>query len=131
MGIPINHPAIAQAVVRGLIAQARPEPVAALPPGLSEKAFQAEVVKLAEANGWQVYHTWDSRRSPAGFPDLVMLCGPALVFAELKVAKNTTTPAQEEWLEGLAKVPHVRVRRWRPEHWAEICAELTAEGSAA
>ena len=36
----------------------------------TEKGFQAAVVELARLRGWLVYHTYDSRRSAKGFPDL-------------------------------------------------------------
>ena len=39
---------------------------------VTEKAFQTAVVELAELCGWKVYHTYDSRRSAPGFPDLVL-----------------------------------------------------------
>src|SRR5688572_19177552 len=39
----------------------------------TERAFQAQVVKYARLMGWTAYHTHDSRRSQAGFPDLVLV----------------------------------------------------------
>lgn len=40
---------------------------------ISERQLQATVIDLAKAYGWRYYHTYDSRRSPEGFPDLVLL----------------------------------------------------------
>lgn len=94
--------------------------------GLSEAQFQAKVVALARANAWAAYHTHDSRRSEAGFPDLVMLRRGRLVVAELKVGSNKTTADQDKWLALFADLPGARVFRWRPEDWSEICKELEA-----
>jgi hypothetical protein len=53
------------------------------------------------------YHTHDSRRSPAGFPDLVLVhpTRPELgiVFLELKSAKGRTSPAQARWIMALRR----------------------------
>ena len=40
---------------------------------MSERDFQGQVISMAEALGWLVYHTYDSRHSKAGFPDLNMV----------------------------------------------------------
>ena len=67
-------------------------------PRLTEKQFQRQVEQLAHTLGWSVYHTWNSMRSVAGFPDLLMLRGPRCVVAELKVGGKQPTPAQQAWL---------------------------------
>lgn len=101
-------------------------------PPISEREFQAQVKELALWNGWLVYHTFDSRRSDAGFPDLVLARGQQLIFAELKSAKGRVTAEQQAWLDALGRVaaalvqpglpPHVPVRvvMWRPADWDEI-----------
>ncbi len=68
---------------------------------ITEKAFESQVKSLAKIFGWRYYHTWRSFHSPAGFPDVVMVRPPRLVFAELKSEKGKTTPEQEGWLEDL------------------------------
>ncbi|MEW6583441.1 MAG: VRR-NUC domain-containing protein, partial [Actinomycetota bacterium] len=55
---------------------------------LSEAAFQDQVVDLARLRGWLVYHTFDSRHSAAGFPDLILARGDRLVAAELKTQRG-------------------------------------------
>jgi len=42
-----------------------------LGPTPTEKQFAQQVVDLARLLGWQVYRTWLSVRSQAGFPDLI------------------------------------------------------------
>lgn len=89
----------------------------------SEKAFQADVVKFAKRCGWEdVYHTFNSKKSSPGFPDLV--CGrtvrpPFVIVAELKVGDNVPTSDQERWLNyfRLAGVPTFV---WCPKDWPVI-----------
>lgn len=40
---------------------------------MSESVFQSKVINMAKSLGWEHYHTHDSRRSVAGFPDLVLV----------------------------------------------------------
>lgn len=63
-----------------------------------EAIFQSLIIAAAEAAGWLVYHTQDSRRCQAGFPDLV-LAHPAhgLVFAELKANTGKLSAEQIRW----------------------------------
>jgi hypothetical protein len=110
----------AEAVRRGLI----PATATAPAPGASEKEFQAAVVRLAESHGWRVYHTHDSRRSEAGFPDLCMVRRGVLVFIELKSEVGLPTAAQKEWLADLELVTGVVVRLWRPSDWNEVVTLL-------
>ncbi|VTR96025.1 vrr-nuc domain-containing protein : VRR-NUC domain protein OS=Micrococcus luteus SK58 GN=HMPREF0569_1589 PE=4 SV=1: VRR_NUC [Gemmata massiliana] len=93
--------------------------------GASESEFQAQLVREAKRLGWECYHTHDSRRSEAGFPDLVLIRGPVLIVAELKVKRNKPTAAQVKWLELFAGAG-ARAFHWRPENWAEIVEQLRA-----
>ena len=93
----------------------------------SEKDFQAAVVKLAISHGWKVYHTYDSRRSEPGYPDLTMLRGRSIVVAELKVEPNKPTAAQEKWLAAW-KLTDAEVYVWYPSSWREIVARLRETG---
>ena len=68
---------------------------------ISEKQFESQVKDLAKIYGWKYYHTWRSIHSPAGFPDVVMVRPPRLIFAELKSEKGKLTVEQEEWLATL------------------------------
>ncbi|MBX6754520.1 MAG: VRR-NUC domain-containing protein [Thermorudis peleae] len=96
---------------------------------VTEKAFTQQVIELARLLGWQVYHTWLSVRSPAGFPDLVLAKpGRPLILAELKAERGKLSPAQEAWLAVLQQVPGIIVRVWRPSDWDEIVAALQGAG---
>lgn len=94
---------------------------------ISEKDFMATVKDLALLNGWLVYHTYDSRRSDAGFPDLVLVRAPRVIFAELKSAKGPPTRKQRVWLEELGFCPGVERYLWRPCDWEEVAQKLARE----
>lgn len=79
----------------------------------TEADFQGRVIGLAKSLGWSVYHTHYSKHSEAGFPDLVLVRPPRLIFAELKVwPRITPRPAQVEWLARLGAVPCVESYLW-------------------
>ena len=80
---------------------------------MTEKALQAAIAKFARERGWLVYHTYDSRRSAPGFPDLVMVRREQLVFAELKNDKGRLTQDQENWRAALIRADQAYFV-WRP-----------------
>lgn len=90
---------------------------------LTEKEFQVQVVEVARACGWHWYHSHDSRRSPAGFPDLVLVRGDRLIFAELKRESGRVTEAQRDWIDALSGGPWTACV-WRPSDWETITAML-------
>jgi hypothetical protein len=72
---------------------------------MSERTLQAAVVRLLKQHHYLVYHTWDSRRSPSGFPDLIACHqepGHAALALELKTATGHITLPQQAWLADLA-----------------------------
>ena len=87
---------------------------------VSERDFQRQVVELAELTGWRTYHTYDSRRSNPGFPDLVLVRPPRVVFVELKRERGHMTTTQRQWAEDLGDCPQVEYYLWRPSDWDEI-----------
>lgn len=92
-------------------------------PGPTEKEWMATVVEYARLRGWMVYHTHDSRRSEAGFPDLTLVKGERLMFVELKRDGLNPTPAQQAWLkalEGAGAETYV----WRPADWSDTVEVL-------
>jgi hypothetical protein len=96
---------------------------------MSEETFQRKVIALAHELGYErIYHTYDSRRSVAGYPDLHMVSarrGRSL-FAELKTMRGTVSPDQRHWLNDLRAVG-VEAHVWRPIHLFDgtITAVLT------
>ena len=104
-------------------------------PYISEKRLLAAVRELARVSGWLCYHTHDSRRSEAGFPDLVLARGGRVVFAELKSERGRLRPEQRVWLDALAEAEH-EVHLWRPADWengkiASVLGGLTNRKSVA
>jgi hypothetical protein len=97
---------------------------------MSEKDLQRAVLELAALLGWRAYHTHDSRRSHRGFPDLTLVRGDRLVFAELKSAAGRMRPEQDEWLEALGHVPGVEAYCWRPGDLEAAAAVLSARTAA-
>jgi hypothetical protein len=104
----------------------------------SEAAFQRQIEQLAGFYGWTTYHTHDSRRSAPGFPDLVLVRPPELIFAELKTDKGRIRPEQQQWLTMLYEVsvaveravsrgpvsdeldPRIDTYVWRPRDFDDI-----------
>lgn len=80
---------------------------------MTEAEWQRQVIDLARMYGWRVYHTFDSRRSSPGWPDLVLARAPVFMVVELKTDKGRVRPAQREWLELLAACG-VEAHIWRP-----------------
>lgn len=85
-------------------------------PKLTEDQFQQQIIDLAKLHGYTlIYHVYDSRRSQAGFPDLVLVNerrGVAL-FRELKTSTGRLTEAQHNWLTGM-KIAKLNADVWRP-----------------
>ena len=86
-----------------------------------EQEFQQRIIELARIAGFEhIYHTFDSRHSPAGFPDLILLKGGRQIVAEVKGDyKGQPTPEQYFWLVEFSKVTK-DTYFWRPEDWEEI-----------
>ena len=87
---------------------------------LSEKDFSKQVKDLASVFHWHLYHTWTSIHSAKGFPDLVMVKPPRLIFCELKNETGKLTESQEEWGELLKACPGVEYHCWKPSQWETI-----------
>jgi len=90
-----------------------------------ERAFQHAVRKMALQGGWLFYHTYDARKSDAGFFDCVCAKpGYPLILAELKAATGVLTVEQQHWHDTVAHVAAVECYIWRPEDMAEIVSKL-------
>ena len=88
-------------------------------PALTEKQFMAQVVELATVLGWSVYHTFDSRRSAAGWPDLALWRQGTFALVELKRAGGKVSVAQQLTIAGLREAG-VCAGVWRPGDWGAI-----------
>lgn len=103
---------------------------------MSERAFQAMVIKLAKWLKYTyIYHEYDSRKvSACGFPDLVFLRAydpkkPMLparaIYAELKKEKGIISDDQIVWLTTFSALGH-ECYLWRPRHWNDIVRILSS-----
>lgn len=91
--------------------------------------FQEWLRQLAGVTNWLYYHTHQSKHSPAGFPDTVLVKqdgkGAArMIFAELKIGKREPTTEQVKWLMAAQRVPGVESYCWYPHQRDEIEAKL-------
>ncbi len=89
---------------------------------ISEKVWRSQVVALAKTFGWEVYFTWTSIHSPAGFPDLV-LARDRVIFAELKTEIGRLTDRQTHWLDVL-RAAGQECYVWRPSDWETVAQTL-------
>lgn len=98
---------------------------------ISEKSFQAVIVRLGRLTGWKAHHQYDSRRSEPGWPDLVLIPirPPARgtpAFIELKRHDGKLTGPQRETLKALRSAGLTRVWVWRPNQIDAIQTWLRA-----
>jgi len=84
---------------------------------VSEKDFQGQIIDLAVMYGWAWCHLQDSRKmvrrgdttflvgdvGAKGWPDLVLVRAPEVLFWEVKKELGKTTPEQDEWLLRLSE----------------------------
>lgn len=92
-------------------------------PPLTEKAYQQRIIDLAKVCGWLHYHPFDSRRSVAGFPDLVLVHPRRKIiqYYEVKTDTGKVSEAQRAWIAALnlagAQACVVRPAEW--DAWLE------------
>jgi hypothetical protein len=89
---------------------------------MTEDQLLNAVRQYARLMGWLTFHVHDSRRSEPGYPDLTLVRGGRLIFAELKKEGGKVTPEQRAWLTELGDVArysmgNVAVYTWKPSDW--------------
>ena len=77
--------------------------------------LQEAVERECKQRGLEYHHHYDSRRSRAGWPDMVILLALDVIFVELKRQKTRPTISQFRWLNLLSS-RRCRVYLWRPIH---------------
>lgn len=99
---------------------------------LSEAEFQSQVRQVAEIYRWGMHHNPESRRADPGFPDLVLVRPPRILFVELKTDRGRLDKRertdkkgkplwnQQDWKDALEGCPGVEYYLWRPRDFDEI-----------
>lgn len=67
----------------------------------TKAAFRAEVINLAKLQGWRCWYVSSGGRSCAGWPDLVLIRRPRIVFLELKAERTPVTADQKSTIAAL------------------------------
>lgn len=107
-------------------ARRQPRVVDPRPP---ERELQDRLIEAGRLSGWLVYHTHDSRKSEAGFPDLVMVRDGVLLAVECKrgPAELRAMPEEQQaWLAALGEVPGVATIVTTPENEGRVLEWITA-----
>jgi hypothetical protein len=101
---------------------------------MTERAWMGQVLAYAALRGWRAFHDNATNaprrcrkcrevvhlpRNEAGWPDLVLVRRPRVVFAELKSERGVVSPAQAEWIAALRACGQ-DVYIWRPSQWTEV-----------
>ena len=89
---------------------------------LSEGEWQQQIIDYAELRGWMVFHDTDSRKNRRGFPDLVLIRPPDVIFLECKTEakRSKPSPEQAEWIRKLKLCRRIQADIARPRHWPDI-----------
>ena len=107
-------------------------------PRVTEKDFLQQVLSLAQLKGWLTAHfrpamntrgQWMTavQGDGAGFPDLVLVRPPEILFVELKGPKGRLSEAQRVWLIKLGECQSesMTVHVWKPADWDSIVEVLS------
>jgi hypothetical protein len=87
-----------------------------------EKVLQSNVAGLCKRLKLGYYHTYDSRRSPKGFPDCVIWGPGGVIFRELKREKEQPKPHQVATMDAMREAGQ-DVGIWRPSDWFDDTIE--------
>jgi hypothetical protein len=102
---------------------------------VTENDWKRRVLDAAKLFGWRFAHFRPAQTTKGwrtameghkGFPDLVLVRSPRVIFAELKVAAKLTDE-QAEWLDALGTSPGVESYVWRPTDWESVYLTLAKD----
>ncbi len=95
---------------------------------MTERELLDVVRDACRWGGLLTFHTYDSRRSEPGFPDVVVVGPSGVIFRELKSERGRLTPDQVRWLDRL-NAAGANAAVWRPADWpARVLTELASIG---
>ncbi len=98
---------------------------------VTEREFQDQIVELGHLYHWQIAHFRPARKldgswaTPVsadgkGWPDLVLVRGDRVIFAEAKSENGKLSQEQREWLDLLKATKGVEVYLWKPSIFEDI-----------
>lgn len=96
----------------------------------TEAQLDAAEVEFCQRFGFATYHTHDSQRSEAGFPDRCIDTPDMLWVLENKGWQpgrkryGTPTLAQTDWLTSLDRKPSITARLVYPWQWPALATEI-------
>ncbi len=100
---------------------------------ISEASFQSQVVELARLYGWRLMHMKPTQIRPgrwvtattgdSGFPDLVLVKGKSVIYAELKRSNGQLSDGQRVWIDALLRAGQ-EVHVWFPLDLPDIETRL-------
>jgi hypothetical protein len=117
-----------------------PDAAAVINNAMTEKKLFEHVRAHLEMFRWLWYHTYDSRRSNGGFPDIVATqytdmrffdpnhWRARVIYVELKSEQGRLGFRQKIWLEHLRR-SRMEVHVWRPSDLASGLIERVLRGS--
>lgn len=88
-------------------------------PKMSERELQDAILDYATLRNWRTYHTFDSRHSSSGFPDIILCRRERLLAIELKSDTGRITGEQLAWLGSFADAG-AETYVWRPADWPDV-----------
>jgi hypothetical protein len=92
---------------------------------LPERDLQDNVLEMARWLNWLTYHTFDSRRSQPGLPDIIAIRNQTVLWIELKKDDRARLrPEQQLWSEKLLEAGQ-DYRRWSWTSWLSGEVERT------
>lgn len=95
---------------------------------VTETDWERQVIEWAKRDGWMVYSIHDSRtqhwQTDSGFPDLTMVRGDRIIFAELKKVGGRLRRSQQFWAAALLGCPGVEWYVWTPSDEDEVREKL-------
>lgn len=85
---------------------------------MSEAKLQANFTDAAEKIGWRWHHETDSRKSPRGLPDIILVhvVQRRIIFVELKNMTRKETLEQLQWRHDVADAGG-EAYLFRPTDW--------------
>ena len=91
---------------------------------VTEQEMLNQLMAEAGKAGWYAYHTYDSRRSKAGFPDVVLMKPPRMILIELKGPRGHASSDQKMVMQLARECTHIHAGFVWPAGLSDLLAGL-------